>query len=197
MWPGVLNVSEHWIFTALFVFYIATSYCFFCHDWFCKSRSFLTVIDLCILSLRQKESVDLFYISSSAREMTSVESQHEREWIIRRIKGIFTSWLQSFCRLLRNAAITVCIAKLSCVLWAKWQSGYSTASQSAHCRVKSVCWQKCMLAGICSYIYIMAQLCLLGVCISSCLSKTLISPHFRLTIAIVTDICSKDLICRH
>lgn len=49
------------------------------HDWLCRSPSFLTVIDLRILSLRQEESVDLFYISSSAREMTSVESQHERE----------------------------------------------------------------------------------------------------------------------
>lgn len=114
--------------------------------------------------------------------MTGVESQHERECIIRRIKGIFTSWPESSCHFLRNAASTVCIAKLSCVPWAREQSGYGTVGQSARCGAKSACWQKCMLAGICSYVHYFyhTTVSLLGVSVSSCLGKTLILPHFRL-----------------
>lgn len=88
-----------------------------------------------ILLLRQKEPTGLFYIGSSVSVVTGIEIQHGKV-IIGRIKGIFNSQPQSFCCFLRNAAIIMCTANLSCFLWAN--SSLLTA-HSACCGVKRAC----------------------------------------------------------
>lgn len=179
---GVLNVNKHWMFTAIFIFSIplltAVVGFYFMHSCLCQNQSFLITVGFCFLS--PKGFIDVFYISSSAREMTSVESQHERGGIIRRIKGIFTSWPQSFFCFLRNAAITMCIVELPHVLWANQVPAEGTVGLflTLGLRIsaaKNVCWQTCF------QILYSTAVSLLGVSVSSCCGETFVSPHLRPT----------------
>lgn len=133
--------------------------------------------------------MDVFYISSSAREMTSAESQHERGGIMRRIKGIFTSWPQISAVLWGMLHCGIAHSDL----WAEQAPAEGTASlfltlglrMSA---AKNVCWQTC---GFTSF---MAQLCLSW----GFLSAVVVVRHLCLhTYSTRREIWSKDQICGH
>lgn len=176
MWINT-ECSQQYLFSLYHFWLFVVVGFYFIYSCLCQNQSFLITVDFC---LSPEEFINVFYISSSAKEMTSVESQHERGGIIRGIKGIFTSWPQSLCCFLRNAAITMCIMELPCVLWGK-QAPAGHSQSVPRSGVKNECCQKCVLADMCFHTLYGTAVSLLGVSVSSWHGETFVSPHFRLT----------------